>query len=134
MICLSSIKLMEVSFFDLFFNWRKIACQCCVSFFHTTMQISHNYTYIPVLLSFPPLPHPTPLGHHSSCVIKDNCSFSVAPTWYSGKESACQYRRHKRHKFSPWVRKIPWSRAWQPTPVLLPQESHGQRSLVGYSS
>ena len=32
-----------------------------------------------------------------------------------------------------WVGKISWRRAWQPTPVLLPGESHGQRSLVGYS-
>ena len=33
----------------------------------------------------------------------------------------------------PWVGKIPWRRAWQPTPVFLPGEFHGQRSLVGYS-
>ena len=33
----------------------------------------------------------------------------------------------------PWVRKIPWRRKWQPTPVFLPGKSHGQRSLVGYS-
>ena len=33
----------------------------------------------------------------------------------------------------PWVRKIPWRRTWQPTPVLLPGESHGWRSLVGCS-
>ena len=33
--------------------------------------------------------------------------------------------------FDPWVRKIPWRRAWQPIPVFLPGESHGQRSLVG---
>ena len=33
----------------------------------------------------------------------------------------------------PWVRKIPWRRKWQPTLVFLPQESHGQRGLVGYS-
>ena len=33
----------------------------------------------------------------------------------------------------PWFRKIPWRRKWQPTPVCLPGESHGQRSLVGYS-
>ena len=33
----------------------------------------------------------------------------------------------------PWVGKIPWRRKWQPTPVLLPGESHGGRSLVGYS-
>ena len=36
-------------------------------------------------------------------------------------------------QFDPWVRKIPWRRAWQPTPVFLPRESCGQRSLVGYS-
>ena len=35
--------------------------------------------------------------------------------------------------FDPWVRKISWRRTWQPTPVLLPGKSHGQRSLVGYS-
>ena len=34
--------------------------------------------------------------------------------------------------FNPWVRKILWRREWQPTPVFLPAESHGQRSLVGY--
>ena len=36
-------------------------------------------------------------------------------------------------QFDPWVRKILWRRAWQPTPVLLPGESHGQRSLLGQS-
>ena len=34
----------------------------------------------------------------------------------------------------PWVRKILWSRKWQPTPVSLPGESHGQRNLAGYSA
>ena len=38
-----------------------------------------------------------------------------------------------RQGFDPWVRKILWRRVWQPTPVSLPGESHGQRSLVGYS-
>ena len=36
-------------------------------------------------------------------------------------------------RFDPWVGKIPWRRKWQPTPVFLPGESHGGRSLVGYS-
>ena len=40
---------------------------------------------------------------------------------------------HKRCMFDSWVGKIPWRMAWQPTPVSLPGESHGQRSLVGYS-
>ena len=35
--------------------------------------------------------------------------------------------------FDPWVRKIPWRRIWQPTPVFLPGEFHGQRSLVSFS-
>ena len=48
----------------------------------------------------------------------------------SGKESACQCRRHE---FSPWVGKIPWRKKWLPTPVFLPGESHGQRSLEDYS-
>ena len=39
----------------------------------------------------------------------------------------------ERCRFHPWVRKILWRRAWQSTPLLLPGESHAQRSLVGYS-
>ena len=54
------------------------------------------------------------------------------PRWHCGKESTCQCRRCKRHGFDSWVGKIPWRRAWQPMPVFLPGESHGQRSLVGY--
>ena len=46
-----------------------------------------------------------------------------------GKEPACHCRRHKRCGFNLWVGKIPWRRAWQPTAVFLPGESHGQWSL-----
>ena len=55
------------------------------------------------------------------------------PRWLSGKESVCQCSRHRRPRFNPWVKKIPWRRKWQPTPVFLPGKFHGQRSLVGYS-
>ena len=41
--------------------------------------------------------------------------------------------RHKRRGFVPWVGNIPWRRTWQPTSIFLPRESHGQRSLAGYS-
>ena len=51
----------------------------------------------------------------------------------SGKEPTYQCRRHKRCGFNSWVRKIPWRRAQQPTLVFKPAESHGQRSLTGYS-
>ena len=52
------------------------------------------------------------------------------PRWISSKESTCQCRRHK---FDPWVRKVPCRRKWQPTPVFLPGKFHGQRSLAVYS-
>ena len=47
-----------------------------------------------------------------------------------GKESAC---RCGGPGFNSWLRKIPWRRKWQPTPVCLLGESHGQSSLAGYS-
>ena len=55
------------------------------------------------------------------------------PGGANGKESAWQCRRHKRHRFDPWVGKIPWRTAWPPTPGFMPGEPHGRRSLVGYS-
>ena len=58
------------------------------------------------------------------------CDIS-SPT--TGKESACQCRRPRRPGFDPCIEKIPWRRKWQPTPVFLPGESHGQSSLAGYS-
>ena len=49
----------------------------------------------------------------------------------SGKEAACQCRRHKRREFDPWVGKILWRRAWQPTPVFLPGEFPGTEGPGG---
>ena len=42
--------------------------------------------------------------------------FHGRPRWLSGKEFTCQCRRHRRCRFHPWARKIPWRREWQPTP------------------
>ena len=59
------------------------------------------------------------------------CGLSLwLPLWLNGKDSACQCRIRG---FNPGVRKIPWRRKWQPTPVCLPGKSHGQRSLASYS-
>ena len=55
------------------------------------------------------------------------------PGGASGKEPACQCRRHRRCEFDPWVRKILWRRTWQPTPVFVPGEFHGQRGLACFS-
>ena len=43
-------------------------------------------------------------------------------------------KRHKGHRFNPWVRKTPWRRKWHPAPVFLSGKSHGQKSLTGYST
>ena len=64
------------------------------------------------------------------------CSFKLHPTLLGfpggsvGKETACDAGDLE---FYPWVWKIPQKRTWQPTPVFLPEESHGQRRLVGCS-
>ena len=55
------------------------------------------------------------------------------PRWLNGKESVCQCPKCRRREFNPWDGKIPWRRKWQPTPVFLPGEFCGQRSLAGYS-
>ena len=60
----------------------------------------------------------------------NTCNFAGFPGGASGKEPACQFRRHG---FDLWIGKVAWRKKWQPTPVFLPGESHGQRSLEGYS-
>ena len=72
--------------------------------------------------------------HDNKAILADfGPNHSLFSGGASGKEPACQCRRDKRHGFDPWIRKIPWRRKWQPTPVFLPGEFHGQRSLVGFS-
>ena len=46
---------------------------------------------------------------------------------------SCPCRRQKKHRFNPWVKKIPWRRKWPLTLVFLPGKSHGHRRLMGYS-
>ena len=55
------------------------------------------------------------------------------PGGSSGEELICQCMRCKRPGFNPSVGKVLWRRTWQPSPVFLPEESHGQRSLGGCS-
>ena len=68
------------------------------------------------------------IGHTNFCLVTLGL-----PRWHSGKESACQCRRHKRCGFNPWIGKIPCGRKWQPAPAFLPGKLHGQGSLPGYS-
>ena len=73
----------------------------------------------------------------SLSVLVSPTNFSLYPKVYifvlrvlnclNGKESTCQCRRRRRHGLHPWLGKILWRGKWQPTPVFLPVESHGQR-------
>ena len=71
-----------------------------------------------------------PIGRSSCSWSKRYWFIDLVPWWLSGKKSACQCRRRG---FDPWVGKTTWRRKWQLTPIFLPGESHGQRSLAGYS-
>ena len=83
----------------------------------------------------PPCPSPTPRVRSDSRPSSRWChpakTYIGLPWWLSGKESTCQCGRWG---FNPWVRKIPWRKKWQPTPLCLPEKSHGQRSLMVYNS
>ena len=60
--------------------------------------------------------------------------FISIPGGTGDKEPICRCRRCKRCGFDPWVGRIPWRRAWQPTPIFLPGKSQSQGSLKGYGT
>ena len=81
--------------------------------------------------------HQPSIKEHRERIPFFNLLFYIKSLWASDvaqrlkKKSACQCRRHR---FYPWVGKMPWKRKWWPTAVSLPGKSHGQRSLVIYST
>ena len=79
--------------------------------------------FLPVIL--------IPAGSSSSPAFHRGTLHRGLPLWLRGKKKC---RSCKKGGFDPWIRKIPWRRAWQPTPVFLSGESHGRRSLAGYST
>ena len=73
-------------------------------------------------------------GHmqaHGSSIFSFLRTLHGLPRQLSGQRIRLQCRRRRRRGFDSLIRKIPWRKAWQPTPVFLLGESHGQRSLVG---
>ena len=61
--------------------------------------------------------------YYKAIILQPNNSYDKPqelPRWHSGKESAFEFRRCKKHGLDPWVGKIPWKRKWQPTAVFLP--------------
>ena len=72
----------------------------------------------------------TPPYRNNLVSTKNTCTQYYGLRRWVTKESTCQCRRLR---FIPWVGTIPWKRKWQPTPLFLPGQSYGQRSLVGSS-
>ena len=78
------------------------------------------------------------VDHNPLCEIPGPDLFGIQVFAYVRKEiegfpAGSGVKKHRRPRFHPWVRKIPWRRKWQPTPVFLPGKFHAQRSLAGYS-
>ena len=89
----------------------------------------------------PRRPRRDPVSQRKELHREELCRELPLSVWLSGTslmaqwvKNPPQYRRHRRRRFIPWVRKIPWRKKWQPTPVFLPEKFHGQRSLVDCSS
>ena len=81
--------------------------------------------------------HPTSVPQFPYLQNRDNSStYPIGlPRWHCGEESTCNagdYLQGRSCGFSPWARKIPWRRKWQPTPIFLPRKSYGQ-NLAAYS-
>ena len=71
-----------------------------------------------------------PGGLQSTGVTKsrtrlNDFTFTFNFRWLRGKEFACQFWRHRRRVFDPWVGKIPWRRKWQTNAIFLPGKFHG---------
>ena len=66
--------------------------------------------------------------HHSTCIY-----YTFMTSLVAQMVKRLPTMRETWVQSLPWVGKISWRRKWQPTPVFLPGESHGQRSLAGYS-
>ena len=101
----------------------------------TSVVLDWGPPYGLILTGLPLQTPPLQIGSHFE-VLQVNTStteLAVGAVAYgsSGKESTYQCRRHRRLGFHPWMGKSPWRR--QPTPIFWPGESHGQRSLAGYS-
>ena len=132
---------MRIIMFLINFYWSIVALQYFVSF--CVQQRESDIHFVSIYILF--FGFPFHLGHsralsRAACAgwigididtlltrcIKQTGASLVAHRWRI-------HLQCRRRGFDPWIRKIPWSRAWQPTQVFLPEEPQGQRSLAGYS-
>ena len=81
--------------------------------------------------------NPSSSGYESTFLLPHCALASYYLYWIIGLPWSFRWHsihlQCRRPGFDPWIGKIPWRRDWLPTPIFLPGEFHGQRSLVGYS-
>ena len=106
----------------------------CLFFFFSFLPFLLCLTACGILVPWPGIePGPSalrPQDHQGISRCLSVYQFSRVAQWW---RIHLQCKRYRRLKFDPWVGKIPWRRAWLPTPAFLPGEFHGQRSQGGYS-
>ena len=111
-----SLLMLVICAFTLLFQFYSMFVNCI------DLYKEAAFSYVDILVFFPPF-----------CHLLLLLPISGLPCWLSGWRVCLQCRRHRRHGFDPWARKIPWRRERQPTSVFLPGKFLGQKSLVGYS-
>ena len=109
-----------------------LTCNSPVNETITTWTMKNHCNLISQFPSMDSVYNSSPKSSFSSITVPVLCSPDL-PRWLNGKESTYNARDTGDVGLIPEVRKIPWRRKWQPTPVFLPGKSHGQRTLVGYS-
>ena len=113
--------------------WRKHCSLCWVFFFLKKQKLMNNHQK-PHLFHTPLYSFNDHLWPRSQPPeLYYTTGYSGFPNDSAGKESACNAGDTGDTGSVPWIEKIPWRRKWQPAPVFLPVESHGWRSLAGYS-
>ena len=100
-------------------------CSALRDFFNFTLHPICWICFISAIM-FPRVPF---VSEQSFCILIVSCLFQVSLVAQMIKNLPAM----QEIWFNPWVGKIPWRRKWLPTPVFMPGEFHGQRSLVGYS-
>ena len=120
--------------YHLCLNWNIVSSENLLwGYHHVIQRHSHFLVYFTFIFHGVPLSLWTATSYFFTCFCSSQGSSWGFPGDTSGKEPTCQCRRRKKHGLDPWIEKVSWRRAQRPTPVFLPGESSGQRSLVGYS-